>query len=392
MAMNRQQASLLGSAGLGAGLGAGLMYLLDPQGGRRRRAVAKDKTVHALKQGGSALGKASRDLGNRGKGLVAGSVSKLRKADADDQVLRDRVRSKLGRLVSHPSSIEVTAEEGQVVLSGPVLASETDRLVKGVRKVKGVRDVEDRLEVHEQAGDEPGLQGNGRTGQRSLPPALRLCAGTAGAGLALLGLKRRDKVGAALGVAGLGLLAGTSLNPRRRAGTGTEIGPGEIVVEKTIHVNAPVDEVFGLWSNFESFPRFMDNVMEVTDLGQGRSRWVVKGPAGSRVQWNAEVTRLEPGKVLAWQSEPGSVIESSGLVRFERDGEGTRVDVHLAYTPPGGTVGHGVAFFLGEDPKTQMDEDLLRMKSLLEEGKTTAKGRTARLEEVEQSDYVPVHS
>ncbi|HKV09268.1 MAG TPA: hypothetical protein VJ725_14080 [Thermoanaerobaculia bacterium] len=76
--MNRQQAGLLGSVGLGAGLGAGLMYLLDPQSGRRRRAVAKDKAVSAMKQGGTALGKKSRHLGNRGKGLVLEATSKLR--------------------------------------------------------------------------------------------------------------------------------------------------------------------------------------------------------------------------------------------------------------------------------------------------------------------------
>lgn len=84
MAMNRQQAGLLGSAGLGVGLGAGLMYLLDPQSGRRRRAVAKDKAVSVLKEGGTALGKKSRHLGNRGKGLVLEATSKLRNRNGED--------------------------------------------------------------------------------------------------------------------------------------------------------------------------------------------------------------------------------------------------------------------------------------------------------------------
>lgn len=91
MAINKQQAGLLGSAGLGAGLGAGLMYLLDPQSGKGRRTVAKDKTVSALKQGKSAVGKKSRHLGNRGKGLVLGAASKLRKGHADDQELHEEV-------------------------------------------------------------------------------------------------------------------------------------------------------------------------------------------------------------------------------------------------------------------------------------------------------------
>ncbi|HSK79130.1 MAG TPA: SRPBCC family protein [Thermoanaerobaculia bacterium] len=324
MAINKQQAGLLGSAGLGAGLGAGLMYLLDPQSGRRRRAVAKDKAVHAVKQGGTALGKKSRHLGNRGKGLVMEATSKLRKREEED--------------LEVPETTENVAAE------------DTPR-TSFVRK--------------------------------AWAPAL--CT-AATAGLAWAGLKNRDKLGSALSTA----LFARDLSRREEASSSTETeaetAGGAVEIRKTIYVNAPVDRVFELWSDFEGFPRFMENVMEVTDLGQGRSRWVVKGPAGTRVQWNAETTRVEPGKLLAWQSEPGAVVENSGTVRFDRIGEGTRVDIHLSYDPPGGTVGHGVAFFLGDDPKSQMDEDLVRFKALLEEGET------AQREEVEQSDYVPVSS
>lgn len=325
MAMNKQQAGLLGSAGLGAGLGAGLMYLLDPQSGKRRRTVAKDKTVSALKQGGTALGKKSRHLGNRGKGLVLEATSKLRKRDGKD------------------------------------------------------------LEVHESTED-VSVEGSGSRlsfVRKAWAPALCTAATAATAGLAWAGLKNRDKLGSALNTA----LFLRDLSRSRRTDTEDEvkIDGSAVEIKKTLHVNAPVDRVFELWSDFEGFPRFMNNVMEVTDLGQGRSRWVVKGPAGTRVQWNAETTRVEPGRLLSWQSEPGSVIENSGTVRFERVGEGTRIDIHLTYDPPGGTVGHGVAFFLGDDPKTQMDEDLERFKAL-------AEGDTAQLEEVGQTDYVPVHS
>jgi hypothetical protein len=82
--MNKQNLALLGSAGVAAGLGAGLMYLLDPQGGGRRRALARDKAVHVLKKGGEAARKKSRHLGNRTRGLIAESRSKLRQASADD--------------------------------------------------------------------------------------------------------------------------------------------------------------------------------------------------------------------------------------------------------------------------------------------------------------------
>ena len=325
MAMNKQQAGLLGSAGLGAGLGAGLMYLLDPQSGKGRRTVAKDKTVSALKQGKSTVGKKSRHLGNRGKGLVLGAASKLRKGHADDQ------------------------------------------------------------ELHEEAEGAAELKGNGASAsfvRKAWAPAL--CT-AATAGLAWAGFKNRDQLGSALSTALF--LRDLGRRPAAPQEAEAESDSGQIELKKTIHVNAPVDQVFELWSNFEGFPRFMNNVMEVTDLGQGRSRWVVKGPAGTRVQWTAEVTRVEPGKLLSWQSEPGAVVENNGTVRFERVGEGTRVEVLLCYAPPGGTVGRGVAFFLGEDPKAQMDEDLARFKALLEGDETV--GLAA---EVEESDYVPVHS
>jgi hypothetical protein len=135
----------------GVGLGAGLMYLLDPDGGRRRRALARDKAVHGLKVSGKALRKTSADLGNRTRGLVAEAGSRLRKVSADDRKLEGRVRSKLGRHLSHPSALQVQCQDGLVILSGPVLASELDKVLAKVQKIKGVQDVESRLEVHESA-------------------------------------------------------------------------------------------------------------------------------------------------------------------------------------------------------------------------------------------------
>ncbi|HEX7182002.1 MAG TPA: BON domain-containing protein [Thermoanaerobaculia bacterium] len=208
--MNRQQWTLLGGA---AGLGAGLMYLLDPGNGGRRRALAKDKCVRAYHVSSDALRKSSRDLGNRSKGLVAGARSKLRKGDdAPDQVLEGRVRSTLGRAVSHPGALLVEVYEGRVILRGDVLASELSHLLSTVQSVKGVSEVDNQLNVHESAEGVSALQ-NGASRRRrtlTLTPAGRLLAGTAGGVLAAAGLTRRDKLGAALGAAGLGLLATTS--------------------------------------------------------------------------------------------------------------------------------------------------------------------------------------
>lgn len=148
----------------GIGLGAALMYLLDPDRGRRRRALVIDKLSSAANKTPAALGATSRDLTNRARGLAASAKSAFTSGDAPDEVIVQRVRSQIGRVVSHPSSIEVTADGGRVTLSGLVLASETDDLLSTVSKVRGVKDVENRLEVHEQAGNVPGLQ-DGQEGQ-----------------------------------------------------------------------------------------------------------------------------------------------------------------------------------------------------------------------------------
>ncbi|MDQ3686437.1 MAG: BON domain-containing protein [Acidobacteriota bacterium] len=143
----------------GIGLGAALMYILDPDRGSRRRALVKDKIASAANKTPEALGATSRDLTNRGRGLAASVKSIFTSADASDELVVKRVRSRIGRVISHPGSIEVTADQGRVTLGGPILASETDDLLSTVRKVRGVKGVDNRLEVHEQAGNVPGLQG-----------------------------------------------------------------------------------------------------------------------------------------------------------------------------------------------------------------------------------------
>jgi hypothetical protein len=225
--MNKQQRLTLLS---GVGVGAGLMYLLDPDGGRRRRSLVKDKGAHAFRQGSGVVVKTSKNVGNRAKGLAAGVGSRLRRDEPSEEVLIARVRSKMGRHVSHPGAIEVTVEDGCVVLSGPVPASEAVRLLSVVRSVKGVVEVEDRLEVTEE-------EENGRSSrwynplQSHWPPVTRVLAGATGGTLALAGLKRRGAVGAALGTVGLGLLARGLTNAdfsralhlrRRSSGNGSE--------------------------------------------------------------------------------------------------------------------------------------------------------------------------
>jgi uncharacterized membrane protein len=128
----------------------------------------------------------------------------------------------------------------------------------------------------------------------------------------------------------------------------------------------------------------MANIEEVKDLGNGRSHWVAKGPAGAKVEWDAITTRQVPNDTIAWESVAGSQVKTSGMVRFQDMGnEQSRVTVHMNYTPPAGVVGHAVASLMGVDPKKAMDEDLARLKSLMETGKTRVEGQEVRQQDID---------
>jgi hypothetical protein len=143
----------------GMGLGALIMYLFDVRRGNRRRALVRDQAAHLLNQAEDALGKSARDFGHRAAGLATEIQHALETEEVTDEVLEERVREALGRVVSFPRAIDVAAQSGRVTLSGPILRREVDDLLDRVRHVRGVSDVEDRLEVHDRTGEVPGLQG-----------------------------------------------------------------------------------------------------------------------------------------------------------------------------------------------------------------------------------------
>ena len=173
----------------GLGIGAAAMYLLDPQMGERRRALARDRMTETRKKVRNAAGITARDLSNRSAGIIAEACSGFSEGEVSDEILAGRVRSKLGFLVRHPSAITAEVSNGRVILSGPVLSDEVRQLVKGIRAVRGVTDVEDRLTVHDDPAQVPGRQSDkpkpaGEVWdimQRHWSPATRFLVGTAGA-------------------------------------------------------------------------------------------------------------------------------------------------------------------------------------------------------------------
>ncbi len=116
----------------------------------------------------------------------------------------------------------------------------------------------------------------------------------------------------------------------------------------------------------------MDNVESVEVRDSRRSHWVVRGPAGTKVEWDAEIINEVPNELIAWRSIEGSQIDNAGSVHFApaRDGSrGTELRIILRYDPPAGVLGATVSRILGEDPAIQVEEDLLRLKMLLETGR-----------------------
>jgi hypothetical protein len=195
------------------GLGAGLMYLFDPDRGKRRRALLRNKTGHAARIATNAAGKTRRDVRNHLLGVVADLEFLFKTGEVSDDVLEARVRSKLGRVVSHPGAIEVQSVNGVVVLSGPILAAEVHPLLGSVGAVGGVRNIENHLEVHEFAGGIPALQGGRpRRREREGPfktnwsPTTRLLATAAGGALTIYGVKRKGLPGSAMSSLGIGII------------------------------------------------------------------------------------------------------------------------------------------------------------------------------------------
>lgn len=194
-----------------AAAGAGVMYLLDPERGRRRRALMRDQLVRAAHRTGDAMDATSRDVSNRARGVVAELRSRLVNIEVSDGVLHERVRARIGSVVGHAGAIEAGVVDGRVTLRGPVLADDLDRLVRRVRSVRGVREVINQLDVHDEPGGVPGLQGRPRPPrggevfelmQTNWSPAARLFAGLAGAAMALWGLRRLDLPGILLTAGG----------------------------------------------------------------------------------------------------------------------------------------------------------------------------------------------
>jgi uncharacterized membrane protein len=208
-----------------------------------------------------------------------------------------------------------------------------------------------------------------------------------GTALAVAGLRRiaeEDRArGALLAVAGVGLIwrgatghcpvyeatgaaaaSGTS-DTRERLGGSRGVG-----VDEAMSIGRPAGELYSTWRNLEWLPRVFADLVSVDFLDDRRSRWVVRGPAGKRFDWIAEIINEVPGRLIAWQTVSGSDIASAGSVHFEpaAGSRGTVVRIRAQYDPPAGRLGAAAAWVSGRGLGQEVREGLRRFKGLMETG------------------------
>jgi len=193
--------------------------------------------------------------------------------------------------------------------------------------------------------------------------------------LALLGASmstrnpRRGRLTAATaavaGVTALDLFCSKELSRNRKPGD-----DGAVHVEKSVVINRSAEELYRFWRDFQNLPRFMHHLVSVEVTGQTRSHWTAKGPAGTTVEWDAEIVNETPNELISWRSLEGADVANAGSVRFERapGGRGTIVRVKMQYRPTGGAVGATVAKLLGQSPEKQVKIDLYQFKQMMETG------------------------
>ena len=185
-----------------------------------------------------------------------------------------------------------------------------------------------------------------------------------GGALVWIGLRRRSLPGFILGAGGSGLaLAGLMGKVWLRGPLAPE-GETSVRIEESITIDRPLEQVYRDWHDIENLPRILSNVISVRDHGDGRSRWVVAGPLGRTVTWEAEAINDDANRVLSWRSVGKTAAPNVGAVHFHAtpDARGSEVRVRIEYDPPGGPAGAAVARLLGSAASEQVASDLRRFK------------------------------
>jgi uncharacterized membrane protein len=231
----------------------------------------------------------------------------------------------------------------------------------------------------------------------------RLACAITGGALAAYGLRQRSAGGLILTLAGAALLhRGSSGHCHTYKALGIDTTRSseapvarDIHIEKSIIIDKSPEELYRFWRQFENLPRFMKHLESVSVTGLNRWHWVAKGPARTKVEWDAEVYNEKPNELIAWRSLEGADITNAGSVHFEPapNGRGTLVKVVLNYNAPGGKISALLAKLFGQEPGQMIEEDLRRLKQVLETGEVaTIEGQpSGRAEQAAPLNAAPLN-
>ena len=155
---------------------------------------------------------------------------------------------------------------------------------------------------------------------------------------------------------------------------------------KSFTINRQPEVVYAYWRELENLPRFMRHLEAVEVIDSKRSRWKAKAPAGTTVSWEAEIVDDVPNERISWRSLEGARIPNRGTVSFKPapGARGTELHVELEYFVPGGQMSSYVARLFGEEPEQQVEDDLRRLKQLLEAGEIARSGGSMSLRQPAQ--------
>jgi uncharacterized membrane protein len=177
------------------------------------------------------------------------------------------------------------------------------------------------------------------------------------------------------------LLVGAGLGyAAARALTKGEETARDVHIETSIAIDKSPEELYSFWRDFTNLPLFMRNLESVTELNSTQSHWAAKGPAGARVEWDAEIYNEKENKLISWRSLENADVVNAGSVRFQAGptGHGTFVRVTMNYNPPAGAIGASLVQLLGAEPEQLIKEDLRRLKQIMEAGEiATVEGQTS---------------
>lgn len=331
----------------GAAAGALVMYMLDPERGAARRAVSVERLRQLGRHTGAAIERVGKELGTSVDSVAASARQMAGQARASlDHALP---RAGAASASNSASSGDSYAPDGTGRDSMHRMVTMPGRRARATRWGTGTR-----------------------------------AAAMAGGGaLGLVGLLRpRSPIALLAALAGMLLLARGAANRPLRSMVPVSAQARPVALEKSVRIDAAPEQVFDLFADYENFPRFLSNVIEVRDLGNRRSHWRVRGPAGGQYSWNAVLSEHSRPHRLAWHSEPGAAVDNAGSIHIDPVGRGsTRVTIRLNYRPPAGSLGRAIAGLFGKDPGQQLEEDLQCMKELAERGSITSRSSSSRRSE-----------